>query len=274
MFNQILGRIDIIMVGFFLPENMVGIYGVAKRFIPLIIVPLGAFNAIFAPIISDLFTLKKLDELAGQFKVVAKWVFVISLPIFALMTVFSREILAVFGPDFVAGSSAMFMLCLGQLIDAATGSSGFILMMTGRPHVNLLNSGLLCATNVVLNLYFIPRYGIIGAASATAVSIAAIQLLRLAEVWYFLRIHPYRWDFWKPIVSCSISALIISASARLGMNPNHMLNIAMLVFLFIATYMVLLYLFKLSSEELTVLQTVKNRLAAEKHRRMQAVKSK
>jgi len=137
-----------------------------------------------------------------------------------------------------------------------------------------LNSGLLCATNVVLNLYFIPRYGIIGAASATAVSIAAIQLLRLAEVWYFLRIHPYRWDFWKPIVSCLISALIISASARLGMNPNHMLNIAMLVFLFIATYMVLLYLFKLSSEELTVLQTVKNRLAAEKHRRMQAVKSK
>jgi O-antigen/teichoic acid export membrane protein len=265
MFNQILGRIDILMIGLFLPANMVGIYGVAKRFIPLIIVPLGAFNTIFAPIIAELFCLEKLDLLKDQFKTVARWVFMISLPTFTLLTFFSREILAVFGPDFVAGSSAMLMLCLGQLINAATGAAGFMLMMTGRPHVNLMNSGLLCITNIVLNLYLIPKYGIMGAAFASAVSITAIQLLRLAEIWYFLRIHPYRWDFWKPTVSCLISVLIISASARLGINPNHIMNMAMLALLFISTYMVLLYLFKPSPEDRIVLQALKHRLAPEKY---------
>ncbi|RZV58233.1 MAG: flippase, partial [Flavobacteriaceae bacterium] len=63
-------------------------------------------------------------------------------------------------------------LCLGQLINAMSGSIGEIMLMTGRqiPYQNIMLVALIL--NIVLNFTLIPLYGILGAAVATAISIA------------------------------------------------------------------------------------------------------
>lgn len=264
MFNRIVARADILIMGHFLSATMVGIYGVARRFLPLIMMPLGAFNSIFAPIISDLFARKKKEDLETQFKTVAKWVFMASLPIFILLTFFSKEILNIFGPGFVAGSLSMMILCIGQMVNTATGSVGFMLMMTGRPFADLLNSGLLCTTNILLNIYLIPRYGIVGAACASAFSITAIQLLRLAEVWYFLKMHPYRWDFLKPVFSGLFAVIIVTMISHSGISTAEMFRLPILVTLFLSSYVGFLWLLKLSPEDHIVLNGLKRKIFRQK----------
>jgi O-antigen/teichoic acid export membrane protein len=271
MFNRIVARADILIMGHYLSATMVGIYGIARRFLPLIMMPLGAFNSIFAPIISDLFVRKKKEDLEDQFKTIAKWVFMTSLPIFTLLTFFSKQILSIFGPGFVAGSLAMMILCIGQMVNAATGSVGFMLMMTGRPFANSLNSGLLCVTNILLNIYLIPRYGIVGAACASAFSITAIQLLRLAEVWYFLRMHPYRWDFLKPVFSGLFAVILATMISHSGMSTAQIFSLPILVTLFLLSYVGFLWLLKLSPEDHLVLNGLRRKLFGQKGQQMEPV---
>ena len=262
--NRIIGRVDIFLLGYYLPAQLVGIYGVAKRFLPLIQIPLGAFNNIFAPVISDLFARGEHEELRRQFQTVTKWVCTLSLPIFTLITFFSKELLSVFGPEFVAGSQAMLLLCIGQIASAGTGSTGFMLMMTGRPLANLANSAFLCVISIMLNVWMIPRFGILGAACASAFSLTMVQILRLAEVWYFLKMQPYREDVLKPIFSCLFSALILSAIIRLGVDPSQMLLLFMLFGLFLLTYAGSLRVLGLSADDYVLVNSVKERLFSTK----------
>lgn len=260
LFNRLMQRADVLIVGYFLPAKMLGIYGIARRFTPFIVLPLEAFNNIFAPIISDLFTKQKMMELEHQFKTVARWIFISSLPVFTLLIFYSETLLSIFGRDFVVGYRAMIILCIGQIINAASGSVGFMLMMTGRPLANTFNSGFLCVTNILLSLYLTPRYGIIGAAFASALSIAGVQLLRLVEVWYFLKIHPYRSDFLKPIFSTLASVLMLKSIHYYGMNEIRIVMLPFLFTLYLLSYTGFLWLMKFSPEDHIVLNEMKAKL--------------
>jgi O-antigen/teichoic acid export membrane protein len=264
IFNTIIARSDVLILAHYMPASIVGIYGIAQRLTPFIAFPLESFNRIFAPIIADLFARKKIDELNIQFKMVTKWIITVSLPIFSLLTYFSKEILAIIGPNFIFGSQAMIILCVSQLANSATGSVGFMLVMTGRPKTNLLNSGIMCIINVILNMLLIPPYGIIGAACATAFAIISVQLLRLGEVWYFLKMHPYRGDFWKPVLCCLVSFSIIFSTGRLVADINEILRIILFSIVFLSSYIGLLFLFKLSPEDRVTMNALKNKFLYQK----------
>jgi O-antigen/teichoic acid export membrane protein len=269
VFHTILNRVNLLMVGHFLSATMVGIYATAQRLLPLMLIPLGAFNSIFAPIISDLFTREKREDLENQFKTVTKWVSMTSLPIFTLLTFFSKQILSIFGPEFVAYSQVVIILCIGQMVNAATGSTGLMLTMTGRPHINLLNSALLCVTAIFLNIYMIPRYGIVGAALVSTFSISAIQLLQLLEVWYLLGMHPYRLDFLKPILSCLFSFLLLTAISHIGLNTNSFIIIPILSAIFLISYGGFLWLLKLSPEDYVILNNLRKRLLKQRNQQLE-----
>lgn len=262
--HTLLSQVSVLMIGHYLSAAMVGIYATAQRFLPLLLIPLGAFNGIFAPIISDLSAQEKREELESQFKAVAKWVFTTSLPIFTLLIFFSKQILSIFGPEFAAYSQVMIVLCIGQMINSATGSAGLMLMMTGKPHINLFNSVFLCVTSVFLYIYVIPRYGLIGAAGVSAFSISAIQVLQLLEVWYFLRMHPYRLDFLKPILSCLFSVFLITAVSQSWLNTNSIIIIPILSVIFLMSYGGFLSLFKLSPEDHVILRNFRERALRQK----------
>jgi O-antigen/teichoic acid export membrane protein len=47
------------------------------------------------------------------------------------------------------------------------------------------------ALNGALDLLWIPRHGAPGAAAATCLSLAAVNLLQTVEVWLIYRVHPF-----------------------------------------------------------------------------------
>ena len=164
----------------------------------------------------------------------------------------------------------MIILCIGQMIMAGTGSTGLMLTMTGRPHINLLNSALLFVTSILLNIYMIPRYGIIGAAWVSALSFGTIQLLQLVEVWYLLGMHPFNVEFLKPILSCLFSALLLTAISHVGLNTtNTLIIIIILSALFLISYGGFLWLLKLSAEDRIILNNLRERLLKQRNQHIE-----
>ena len=204
-------RIDVLMVGFFLSGSAVGIYNLASVLSNFLLLPLTAFSQLFPPIASRLYANGDYEKLESLYTRVTRWAFTLALlPVLGL-GLYTGEVLAMFGEDFPAGSAVLSLFVLGQLTNAAVGPSGYVLMMTGHQYLSLVNEWLLGVLNVALNYIFIIQFGFIGAAVATAGTLTAINLLRIAEVWYTERLFPYSWKFVKPVLASLAAGVVMYA---------------------------------------------------------------
>ena len=94
----------------------------------------------------------------------------LSIPIFLVIVLLPIETTCVlFGDIYAEDTIPLIILSLGQLFNVATGSVGFLLIMTGRQNHWLLLSIMMVALSGVLSILLIPAFGLIGASLATMV---------------------------------------------------------------------------------------------------------
>jgi O-antigen/teichoic acid export membrane protein len=252
---------DTLMIGYFKTSQDVGIYSVAHRTALLIGIAIASFNSIFAPIISDLYNRHKQRELEKLFKIVTKWIFSFSLPVFLIIVFFAKSILGIFGQEFTPGTKCLIILCIGWIIHSAVGSVGIMISMIGRPKINLLNVSSVLILNIILNLILIPEYGIVGAALATTLSISIIRIISLFEVYLILRIHPYQADILKPMAAGGIALFfLIFMKKNISWMNDGLSAIGIGSFILLAIYAIGLYLLGIGEEDKMVLNNIKKRL--------------
>lgn len=163
-------KADILMLGALDGTAAVGVYTVVGRGSDFLSFILVAVNASIAPSISRLYSEKKLGELQTLITKSTRIVFLYSLTLTIILTIFGKWFLLIFGSDFVQGYSTLFILNLGKLFNAFAGSVGLLLNMTGHERKSALVVGFSAILNIILNALLIPKYGADGAAIATATS--------------------------------------------------------------------------------------------------------
>lgn len=192
---------DRIMLGYFKKASDIGIYNAASVISSQLTLFLSAFIAIFSPMVSDLYNRGDLKRLEKLFTVVTRWVLTLTFPLFITLAIFSRDVMLIFGPEFGIGWKVVILLGVAQLINVGTGPVGVILQMTGKQDIDFANGIVLLFSNIGLNIWLIPTYGILGAAIATAISLILIHTLRLIEVIKILKMFPYDKHCVKPIIA-------------------------------------------------------------------------
>ncbi|WP_169709454.1 oligosaccharide flippase family protein [Deferrisoma camini] len=164
----------------------VGVFGAALRTATLTSLLLVAVNSMTAPKFAALWAK---GDLQGLEKTAVKSALLVSLsaaPILSILAFFPEHVLGLFGKDFALGAVALTILAAGQFVNAATGSVGYLLMMTGNGKwlwVSVALAAVTCAGLVALMPFW---NGVIVAAIAVAVPLAMQNLL--ASVFAFLRI--------------------------------------------------------------------------------------
>lgn len=206
-------RIATVVLGSFRSSAEVGVYEIAFKIAQLVQLPLVVSNIMFAPMIGEIYAQGDIEKLQALFKIVTKWVFVASFPLFALSTLLAHPLLGIFGSEFVIGGPVLFLLAFGQLVNAGTGAVGWMLIMSGHSRLHLFNATLSALLTILFGYLLVPAYGMIGAAAAVGLTLVAVNILRLVEVFYLLKIHPYRWDFAKPVIA-GLAAIGFSSSVQ------------------------------------------------------------
>jgi O-antigen/teichoic acid export membrane protein len=264
-FNIALIQINTLLLGYFREAPEVGIYGAAFRTAFLIPISLESINAIFAPIISELYINKDFKKLKNLFKITTKWIFTISFPLFLFLVYFAEPILRIWGKDYTKGTICLIILCIGQLINSAVGSVGYMITMIGRSKINLANISGILVLNVFLNLILIPRYGIVGAAISVTASLVLINIVRLIEVFVILKTHPYRWDFLKPLIAGGVTISLVYGAKLLDLNfINSLLSLVLGFIMFVVIYSGILLLLGMEEEDKFVLEKVKMSITRKK----------
>jgi O-antigen/teichoic acid export membrane protein len=107
------------------------------------------------------------------------------------LILFGPVLLRLFGAGYEGGETVLVVLGVAGLVGTGVGPVDVVLLMAGRSGWNLGTTALALAVNIVLNILFVPRWGVTGAALAWSASILCSNLIPLVQSWLFLRMHPF-----------------------------------------------------------------------------------
>lgn len=175
------GWTDTMFLAYYHQNSDVGIYNVVFKLSQLTVFTLIAFNSITAPKFSEAYAKEDFSALSKIMRHSNVMIFWSTVPILILIALFPTLWLSFFGQEFAGGKVALWVLTFAQFINAATGSCGVFLQMTGNEKtfqwIALAAAGL----NILINIILTPSMGILGAAYASA---ASIICWNLTSVWF------------------------------------------------------------------------------------------
>jgi O-antigen/teichoic acid export membrane protein len=191
---------DTLMLGWLSTNKEVGLYRAAYQLPFAMTIFLAAANAIYAPLAANLYQQNEIERLSFILKGLTRWVTFITLPIFIFIQFSAKEIMQIFGEEYVnPGSLVLIILSFGQLINCITGGVGYTLTMTGRQKTELVNSLILAGASLGLNFWLIPIYGALGAAMASCVATVLINVVRILEIYFCMGIASLSKETYKAV---------------------------------------------------------------------------
>src|SRR3989344_2069920 len=235
---QLLGWTDTLMIGYFKNSIEVGIYNAALPTAHVMtIIPAGIFS-LSIPIMTDLYAQKQKNEFINVYQTAYKWVYYFMVYLLIIFTIFSKEILNIlFGSEYVTGS----------------------LTLIGKTKYIMINTLISTTLNIILNYFLIPRYGMLGAAAASTISLGVWTFLGFIESYYITKIHPFK----KGFIKITIIGIITYVLTNL-LNKYLIVSVMKLALGLISAALIFIFLIiitkTLDREDKAILNAIKNKI--------------
>jgi len=175
---RLLQFLDTAVLTYYRSLTEVGIYNVALPIAMLLIVLVGEIGSILSPLVSELKARGNNNALKVGFELIQKYGLYLSVPIAIVFFFYSQEIISLlFGIDYISGANSLKILMVGSIFYIVYKLNVVGVSFIGKPGVITKIVLVTALFDLILNLLLIPKYGIEGAASATALSFFLAFLL-------------------------------------------------------------------------------------------------
>lgn len=189
-------QLGILLLGLFSTAQTVGLYKVAVAVVTLVTFGFTVVKLIVMSYIARLYGEGDRVRLQRLVTHSARAILALAVPVTLALVLFGKPFLALaLGPDYVSAYSALVVLAVGQLVYAVMGLAGVLLNMTGHERDTLRCVAIAALANVVLSLALIPRYQLVGAAVATALTLIIWSLLLRRTAWQRIQIETSAFSF-------------------------------------------------------------------------------
>ncbi len=204
--SSVLLRLDLWMILFFLGPEYAAIYAIMLTLSNSVKTIRQSFDSLLLPVISGMDKEGQRASLKPAFNFTVGIVTIIQFFIALAVFFFPGEVMSVAGREYALEPHALLILLAGNLVTGFFGLNAQVLAGLGKSRLLMkINLGIL-ALNFVLNLLWIPRFGLAGAASATVAAYLVQNLLFYVLQVRRSRIHLYSGPLW-------IQALLIAGFA-------------------------------------------------------------
>ena len=186
--DKVISYIDTIILTYFRPLAEIGVYNVVLPSAMTLLFPGMAVASVVFPIFAELWAKKDIKRLNEGVKLINKYTFIIVGPLVMTIGVFADIFLRIFfGKEYVAGALALQILLVGVLLFVVAGINHNIISAIGYPKTVTKIILAAAATNAIINIILIPKYGIEGAALATTLSYALALVLSTYKVSQYIK---------------------------------------------------------------------------------------
>ena len=244
--SSIILDIDKSMLSSILTVENVAYYSVAVFIAAVIEIPGRAMFQILSPVVADAINKNHFKKLEGLLKKSSTNLVLVASLFFLLIILNLDDFYEMLNQDgYSIGIPIVIIVSFGKLYSMSIGCINNIISNSKYYYYTFWFSLFSSVLAVVLNIYLITDYGIVGAAYATLIVIIIMNSLKLYLIKVKFNIHPYSKDTAKIIV-LSIIGFVIFSNLKLDFQP--VLNIIIKSSLILILYTLSAYIFRLSDD--------------------------
>ena len=223
-------EIDMFMLGKLVPIENVAYYSVGIYIAAVIAVPARAMHQILYPLTANYLNERRFIELKDRYKKSSITLFAVSGLIFLLIICNIQSLYLLLDPAYSKGLYVVLLISLAKLVDNLMGNNNAILYNSDYYRLVLVLGVILVIVAISLNLIFIPKLGINGAAIATFLASVVYAFSKIFVVFKKFKMHPFSKEtlvltgilsvmgvsffFWNfsihPIVAIGLKSILLS----------------------------------------------------------------
>ena len=244
--SSIILDIDKSMLSSILTVENVAYYSVAVFIAAVIEIPGRAMFQILSPVVATAINKNQMKKLEDLLKKSSTNLVLVASLFFLLINLNINDFYNMLNQDgYSIGIPIVVIVSFGKLYSMSIGCTNNIISNSKYYYYTFWFSLFSSVSAVILNLYLITEFGIIGAAYATVIVLAIMNSLKIYLIKAKFNIHPYSKDTIK-IIILSVFTYFIFSNLQLGFQP--LINIIVKSSLVLILYTLSAYIFKLSDD--------------------------
>ncbi len=264
MMYEVMGWADTMLIGFFSTEEAVGFYNAARPIGAFVSIGLTVSHFIYSPLVAELYAQEKFRENEVIYTVLTKWVCAMAFPIALLFILFPETILGTFfGEEYIVATIPLQIIAAVYFVNNLMGPNGATLTAYGKTKFLMYATFIAAITNIVLNSIMIPRFGIIGAASATGISIIGVNVIRIFKLNKIAGIHSLKKNTLEPILFGGVISIFTGFIIRTIFPINLFALIIIFALFSILFFLSMILTRSISKEDVNLLLLVEKRTGLE-----------
>lgn len=161
-----------LIAGLFVTSSEIALFSAAQRTALLISFVLIVANMVVAPRYARLWQEGKLNDIQYLSKVSTRAMIALAMLPLAAMVFVPQFIMGLFGDEFAKAENLLVIMAIGQFVNVATGSVGYLLNMSGHEKDFRRVTFFAGPLTIILSFWLILDYGVLGAAIATAIGLS------------------------------------------------------------------------------------------------------
>lgn len=186
-----LRHLDTIMIGKYLNLEQVGVFAVSAYIALVIEIPLSSLERITHFKVSQAWANKDIPEIKSIYYQSVKYLMLGGGLMMIGIIANIHDLLSLLPAIYHTGATVAIIACVGGFLNIATGVNTSILFTSEKYVYGSYLLFFLFVMAFVLNIVLIPRYGIEGAAFATALSSFIYNTLKYFIIWKNFKMQPY-----------------------------------------------------------------------------------
>lgn len=203
---MLFGWTDTLMLGHLRNASEVGIYNAANATARLVYMAPFAISIIFVPIATALYARGAKEEMKEIYQSTTKWVLIINLLLLSFIVLFSKNILSLlFGNAYSAGGVILLILSSSFCFMYLLNNSGLMLRVIKHTKLEFITLAICVLMNIILNYILITKYGLIGAAIATAIASIIVAVIQSIAIYLLTGLNPFN----RKVINVIFSAIVI-----------------------------------------------------------------
>jgi len=249
----IISASDRYIINYFLGLSAAGIYNAAYGigfYSSFALMPVGI---VLYPNISRLYDEGNKIECAEYFTYAFKYLMMVTIPASVGLSILAKPLLQLLTTsDFISGTVIVPFIALGGIFFCFYQIGIYVIHLVGKTNINFNLLIMSAVLNIVLNIIFIPRFGILGSGLASLIAYAILGILTLVITDRYLRFNLNLLFIFKSLISSSVMAGVIWL-----IGPNSVTTVIISIFAGIITYFCILTLIRgFGREELNFLTSL------------------
>lgn len=245
--SMLIYNIDSYMIGNSITKEHISIYSMFVVISGVIIIPMRSFVNIAVPIVSTAMNNENFKKINDLYKSLSTNLVIFGVFIFSIIWINFPELFKIMseGEIYKPYKNIFLFIGLAKIFDLSTSINHYIINFSKLYKINFFTLILTAILNVILNIYFIDLYGIIGVAIATSISIFLLNLTNSIIVFFLFKMQPFQFNM---VIPFGILIMIIAFSEEILLTEYFLSNVILKTGIFTSLFFTIVFYTKISTE--------------------------